>query len=135
MCEEKLPSPALKGSNERGQSLVEFALGAIVFFLIVFGILDFGRAIYAYSVVASAAREGARYGAVHPDNLPGIESAVYQRAVGVVVAVESIDVEESEMVVTVSSQYGAVTPLIGNIVGSLTMRSTARQFREVLASQ
>jgi Flp pilus assembly protein TadG len=50
--------------NESGQTLVEFALIASLLFLVLFGIIEFGRIFHAYLVVTSAAREGARKAAV-----------------------------------------------------------------------
>jgi hypothetical protein len=47
---------------QAGQSAVEFALILPVIVLILMGVFDLGRAFYAYSVVADAAREGARAG-------------------------------------------------------------------------
>jgi Flp pilus assembly protein TadG len=50
--------------SERGSSLVESALVINLFLLLVFGIMDFGRAVYAYNFVSYAARVGARYASV-----------------------------------------------------------------------
>lgn len=50
----------------RGQSLVEFALILPVFFLIMFGIVDFGLAFDAAIGISNAAREGARQGTTRP---------------------------------------------------------------------
>lgn len=50
--------------NEEGAAVVEFALVLPILFLIVFGIIDFGRAFYTVNNVISAVREGSRYGAV-----------------------------------------------------------------------
>jgi Flp pilus assembly protein TadG len=52
---------------EAGQALVEFSLVIIILFFVVMGIFDLGRGIYAYNVVASAAREGAHYGITNPN--------------------------------------------------------------------
>jgi len=41
---------------------VEFALVATVFFMLVFGIIDFSRFFHSWVTVQHAAREGARYG-------------------------------------------------------------------------
>jgi hypothetical protein len=49
----------------RGQNLVEFALVAPLLFLFIFGIIEFGWAFYVYSELTNAAREGARFAAVH----------------------------------------------------------------------
>ncbi|HYS02260.1 MAG TPA: TadE/TadG family type IV pilus assembly protein [Candidatus Eisenbacteria bacterium] len=43
-----------------GQSMVEFALLSGVFFLLVMGIFDLGRAVAVYISIAEAAHEGAR---------------------------------------------------------------------------
>ncbi len=52
-------------SGSRGQALLEFALVAPIFFLILFAIIEFGRAVYVTQVLNNAAREGARYAIVH----------------------------------------------------------------------
>jgi Flp pilus assembly protein TadG len=51
--------------HERGQALVEFALVGVVFFLLVFGMIDVGRAVWNYNTLSQATREGARYAIVH----------------------------------------------------------------------
>lgn len=46
--------------KQRGQALVEFALILPVLMLILLGIFDVGRMVYAYNAVSNAAREGGR---------------------------------------------------------------------------
>ena len=46
--------------NRQGASAVEFALVAPVFVVMVFGLIEFGRAIMVQQVMTNAAREGAR---------------------------------------------------------------------------
>ncbi|MHB1523003.1 MAG: TadE/TadG family type IV pilus assembly protein [Candidatus Dormibacteria bacterium] len=46
--------------GSRGQSAVEFALVAPLLFLLIFGIVDFGRAMFYQNEITNAAREGAR---------------------------------------------------------------------------
>jgi Flp pilus assembly protein TadG len=50
--------------RERGSAILEFGLIAVVLFAFIFGIIDFGRALFTYHFVANAAREGARYASV-----------------------------------------------------------------------
>lgn len=50
--------------GEAGVALVEFALSIVLALTIIFGIIDFGRAIFAYVWVANTARIGARYAMV-----------------------------------------------------------------------
>lgn len=52
----------------RGQAMVEFALVAPVFFLLLFGTIEGGRFILYYQALNNAAREGARYAIVHGSN-------------------------------------------------------------------
>jgi Flp pilus assembly protein TadG len=47
-------------SRHRGQSMVEFAVLAPVFFMLLLGTIDLGRAVYIYNSISDAAREGAR---------------------------------------------------------------------------
>ena len=48
-----------------GQGLVEFALVLPVFMVILIGMVDLGRAIWANNSVANSAREAARFASVH----------------------------------------------------------------------
>ena len=50
--------------NEKGQSLVEFALVVPLLLLLVIGIAEFGRAWMAQNVLTGAVREAARIAAV-----------------------------------------------------------------------
>jgi Flp pilus assembly protein TadG len=54
----------------RGQALVEFALVAPLFFVLLFGIIEVGRFIFYYEVLNNATREGARYAIVNGANSP-----------------------------------------------------------------
>ena len=46
--------------GQRSQALVEFSLIAPLFLSIMFGAVDVGRLLYAFTAVSSAARDGAR---------------------------------------------------------------------------
>ncbi len=50
--------------GERGSALVEFALASTVAFTMIFGIIDFGRGLYTFHLVANGARAGSRYAIV-----------------------------------------------------------------------
>ena len=51
--------------GEGGQALTEFALISLIFFMLVFGMIDIGRAVWHYNALAEATREGTRYAIVH----------------------------------------------------------------------
>lgn len=52
-------------TSERGAAAVEFAILLPVLLLILIGIMEFGRAFNVQITASNAAREGARYAAVH----------------------------------------------------------------------
>jgi Flp pilus assembly protein TadG len=59
---------------KRGQSLVEFAITLPILVLLLLGTLDFGMAIFSYSMLRDAAQEGAFYGSFNPANVGEIEN-------------------------------------------------------------
>lgn len=72
--------------NEIGSAVLEFGLVVVMFFMFVFGVMDFGRALYAYHFVSNAACEATRYAIVRgssstqPVTAADIESYVKSRA-------------------------------------------------------
>lgn len=54
--------------GEAGQTLVEFCICALVFFMLVFGVVDLARGVFAYNTIAHCAREGVRFAVVHGTN-------------------------------------------------------------------
>lgn len=62
--------------TEAGQSLVEFTMILPIFLVLMFGLVDFGRAFYTWMLVTNAAREGARVAAVQ-GNSSSIDTRIY----------------------------------------------------------
>ena len=54
---------AIKAASA-GQASAEFAMTAILYLTVIFGIIDYGRVLYAYNSVAYSAREASRYASV-----------------------------------------------------------------------
>jgi Flp pilus assembly protein TadG len=52
-----------------GQALVELALGLPLVLLLIFGVLELGRAFFVKIAMTNAAREGANYLIYHPDDV------------------------------------------------------------------
>jgi len=69
----------MRQSHRQAQAMVEFALLTPLFFLLLFGLVDFGRAIYFYNSIAHGAREAARY-AVAMDHGGDTDVAIRQQA-------------------------------------------------------
>lgn len=83
MTKEKQQAP--------GQALVEFALVFPILVFLLMGMFDLGRAVYAYSVLGSAAREGARYGTIDPNHPDKIQSQAFANVPGIEVSSLSMD--------------------------------------------
>lgn len=118
----------MSGSDRRGQTLVEFALTIPIFLLIVVGLFDVGRGVYAYNTIANAARAAARVAIVDQD-----PSAVRgeARQAGVALGLQDSDITLTECSefdcaysVTITYDYQPATPFIGALFNP-TLSSTA----------
>jgi Flp pilus assembly protein TadG len=56
------PGAGRTRQTEAGAAAVEFAIVALLFFSLIFGVLQFGVYIWRHQAVSAAAREAARYG-------------------------------------------------------------------------
>lgn len=120
------------------QAIVEFAIVSLAFFLIVFGTIDFGRAIFMYSQLHNAVREGARAGKIDPTNAAAIRNAVLSHADGLNLSSSNITIacnngscsSASETVkVTATIGFTAITQeLLG--IGPITLRASAEVLTE-----
>lgn len=143
-----MPLPRRRG---RGQGLVEFALVFPIFIVLVFALFDIGRAVFAYNEVTNAAREGARLAMVN-QNKPSIQQRIQGQSSGTAVA-SCVYFIESDSVfptcnkstitpsaqctavpkvgciahVEVWTQYRAITPLIGNFIGPVTLTANSEE--------
>ena len=52
----------------KGQSMVEFALALPILLLVIFGLLEVGRAVFMYAAVTNASREAVRYATAYGVN-------------------------------------------------------------------
>jgi hypothetical protein len=60
----------VRHSGQRSQALIEFALVSPVLLLLLFGIIDLGRAVFYYDTLKHAATEGARTAVRSSNTLP-----------------------------------------------------------------
>lgn len=79
--------------NERGSTLVEFAIGVTVFATAMFGVIEFGRALWVHNALTDAARRGARYAVLHTAG----------------------DVDQVRNVVVFGNPAGTGNPLVNNL--------------------
>lgn len=118
----------MRRNDSRGQTLVEFALILPIFLLIVLGLFDVGRGVYAYNTIANAARSAARVAIVNQD--PAVIRAEARQA-GVALGLSDADIDlvpcdelDCSYAVTITYDYQAATPLIGALFDP-TLSSTA----------
>jgi Flp pilus assembly protein TadG len=62
--------------NRRAAAAVEFAIVAPVFFLLVFGMIEYGRMVMVQQVITNASREGARQGVLDGATVTSVTSTV-----------------------------------------------------------
>lgn len=62
--------------HRRGAAVVEFAIVLPIFFLMVFGMIEFGRMVMVRQVLTNASREGARIGVLDGATTSEVETAV-----------------------------------------------------------
>jgi Flp pilus assembly protein TadG len=142
----------MKKSNtrsQRAQTLVEFALILPVFIFLVVVIFDFGRAVYYYNAIHNAAREGARYGVVHPSvsDYDEIKAKAVEYAIGLGLTNTDVEVQAGPdeyvgnfdnptIQVTVSYDFTPVTPFVADLLPCkcdyLTLTSDAIMRTETL---
>jgi len=118
-------STPFRRRDRRGQSLVEFALILPVFILVLIGLFDMGRAIYAYNTVSNAARAAARVAIVN-QNAIAIQNEATDQSPGlpVTVTLSGCTDIDSACTVTVSYDFEPVTPMIGAVFNPI-ISSTA----------
>ena len=110
---------SMREGRTKGQSMVEFALILPILVLMLIGIFDAGRAIYAYNTVSNSARAGARVGIVD-QNTARIKDAAKEKAAGL--GLTNGDVTATvcttlacPVSVTVVYDFTPVTPIVGDL--------------------
>jgi len=94
---------------EKGQSLVELAIGMSIMLLLLSGIFDIGRAIFTQFALQDAAEEGLIYGVGFPDQCAAIKSRVME------------NLQNSVLPVTLTNEDVNVT-IAGSPCGDVTLQ-------------
>lgn len=81
----------IRRRGESGQTLVEFALILPVFILLLVGLFDLGRGVYAFNTISNASREAVRIAIVDQD-CAFIVAQAAQRAVSLGVTASDVSV-------------------------------------------
>jgi Flp pilus assembly protein TadG len=125
----------------RGQGLVEFALVFPVMMLLLLAIFDGGRLVFAYNDITNAARVGARVAIVN-QAAGAAEAATISQATSL--GLVSSDVKVTYLKpdlsggcaspyelgcvadVRVTFDWSAITPVIGSVIGPVTLTTETR---------
>jgi hypothetical protein len=127
--------------RSRGQGLVEFALVFPILMLLLIAVFDLGRLVFAYNDITNAARSGARVAIV--DQTAGVaQTATINQAtsLGLKPADVTIDYLREDLAapcptpkqlgcvahVEVKFAWSAITPIIGSIVGPVTVTAESK---------
>jgi Flp pilus assembly protein TadG len=142
-----------------GQALAEFAIIAPLFFLLIFGFVDMARMYQSWVTIQHAAREGARYGVtgrtdcasgpqtrvdcieyVAREQTDGLNNPQGDLTVGVrswqypayaAPATEDNPGDQCDALeVHIAYDFTPATPLIGSIIGDVTMTARERLVNE-----
>ena len=118
--------------RRRGTNLIETALVMPFIFMVLIGIIEYCRFYYTQAVLYNAAREGARYGSIHPTDTSGISGSAKALTIGlpsasinVVTLMPSGTASGSPITVEVSYAARILTPQFNKnltLVRSATMR-------------
>lgn len=129
--------------SERAQGMVEFALALPLLLLMMLGLFDLGRAIYALNTVSNAARVGTRV-AIVDQTMADVRAAAVNEAVALNISPADVDVLYlidpavpgstcapirigCVAIVTVPYDFQPATPLIERLVGDITVSATSAQ--------
>lgn len=127
-------------ASSRGQGLVEFALIFPVLMLLLVAIFDLGRLVFAYNDISNAARVGARVAIVDQGNNNARTATINQAtSLGLSTADVQVTYLRGDLsgaclpyrvgcVAQVRAQFAwrPITPIIGSIVGPITVTTQTR---------
>jgi Flp pilus assembly protein TadG len=114
--------------------------------LLIVGVFDAGRLIFAYNNITNAAREATRVGIVD-QTASTIQNEAINQATSLGLKASDVDVKfcnatatvctttkptnlDSLVQVTVTYSWTAITPIIGNIIGPKAVTATSRMVIE-----
>jgi Flp pilus assembly protein TadG len=112
-----MPKP--RTAADRGAAAVELALLLPILLLVVFGIIDFGRALNEQITLTQSAREGVRLVALGQPNVDARTKAAAAPLTGVTVTVTGCTAgSTADAVVTTAHTFSFITP-VGQFVALL----------------
>ena len=122
--------------SQRGAAALEFGLCFLAFFFIMYGIMEFGRIVASYNILAGATREATRYASVHGSSSGSLASKdditalVKKWSVGLDTSLVSVDTTWSPgtgpgSTVLIKATYTA-KPFTSLITGDISLQSSSK---------
>jgi Flp pilus assembly protein TadG len=99
----QLARPWGAAKKVKGSTLFEFALVLLALLFLIFGVIDFGRALYAYHFVSHSAREASRWATVRGKSCNSYPQACPAQASDVrdyVISITPSDIDTKKLVIT-----------------------------------
>jgi Flp pilus assembly protein TadG len=131
---KKIGKMVKKRYQEKGQSLVEFAVSLVLILTILAGAADLGRMFFYYIAMRDAAQEGVLYGSAFPDEYDEIIARAQDLLSGnAVVTVNINDVpwaaanacSPNEIEVIVTSTFDLTMPFFAGADNQINLRAHA----------
>lgn len=140
------PSPLRRSlpprGTQQGSEIVEFALIAMLYFTVIFLIIETGLLIRQYNTVALVAHEGARFASVHKDKTDeNVQNSVQGRLneLGLPGTLELTDTCPSDqncimvtrpttpdrVCIKITYRWSPITPIVGRVLGKIPLTKNA----------
>lgn len=147
-----------RDSSQKGQSLVELAVSLTFILILLGGVIDLGRAFFAYIALRDAVQEGAAVGSLYPmdfkmifdrirqssnspidlANDPGVSMCAMLDDAPCSAADQPANPEDAcighKITVKVSYNFELAMPFVGAVIGSQSFPITAEATNTILSS-
>lgn len=118
--------------TQRGSEIVEFALIAMLYFTVIFLIIETGLLIRQYNTVALVAHEGARYACVRKNVTDEtIQNFVQQRLnmLGLPgtpgLTITRLTNPIPTICIKITYSWSPITPIVGRVLGTIAIKKNA----------
>ena len=120
------PAAHTRHAREAGSSVVEFAVISPILFLVLFGMVEFGRVFMVEQCLTNAAREGARVAVLRGATAPQVTARIENYLDSCGIDGESVTITPANLTttspdqpvtITVSVPYESIAWLPGSFIG------------------
>lgn len=138
----------LHHGKQSGQSLVEMAITLTLLITLLAGLVDIGRAFFAWIAIRDAAQEGALYGSINPSDAAGVISRARETAASQVDLTQlttpaptitgnacANTTGSNAITVNVIYNYNTITPFLSAIIGTQVITVRASSTNTIISPQ